>query len=100
METGDWVCIVNLEYKPGTRDKYMCFSVVKRRRVDQGDKEESKILYVAHPFAPNNGLRLLDDIDSMKVLSLNSLATDIQGMGKEQTNAVPRKRVERKEFEE
>ena len=50
----------------------------------------AKYTYLAHPFAKNNGLRLVDDFNLDKVLSLKSLASDIDIVGKEKTNAVPR----------
>ncbi|MCM1220702.1 MAG: hypothetical protein NC548_40055, partial [Lachnospiraceae bacterium] len=90
VETGDWVSIVNIEYKPGTDEKYLVLNVVKRRRIDIADAEFAKYTYLAHPFAKNNGLRLIDDLPLEKVLSLQSLATDINLIGKEKENAVPR----------
>ena len=63
-------------------------NVVKRRRIDVADAEFAKYTYLAHPFAKNNGLRLIDDVPLDKVLSLQSLATDINLVGKEKENAV------------
>lgn len=103
IETSDWAAVLNSEYKPGTDDKYMTINVVKRRRIDMVDAEFAKYTYLAHPFAKNNGLRLLDDINLNKVLSLQSLVTDIEGgiIPKEKTNAVPRlKSIEQNDFEE
>lgn len=92
IETADWAAVLNSEYKPGTDDKYMTINVVKRRRIDSADAEFAKYTYLAHPFAKNNGLKLLDDIYLDKVLSLQSLSSDIDamGIGKEKANAVPR----------
>ncbi|MCM1230772.1 MAG: hypothetical protein NC489_11615, partial [Ruminococcus flavefaciens] len=101
IETGDWVTIVNIEYKPGTDEKYMVLNVVKRRRIDVADAEFAKYTYLAHPFAKNNGLRLVDDLPLDKVLSLQSLATDINVVGKEKENAVPRlKSYSKSDFED
>lgn len=72
----------------------MEINVVKRRRIDRSEAEFAKYTYLAHPFALNNGLRLLDDINLDKVLSLQSLSSDVMGLpGKEKTNAVPRLRT-------
>lgn len=101
VETGDWVAIVNIEYKPGTDEKYIVINVVKRRRIDIADSEFAKYTYLAHPFAKNNGLRLIDDVPLDKVLSLQSLSTDINLVGKEKENAVPRlKSYQQSDFDE
>lgn len=100
-EVADWLGLCNITYKPGTNQRYFEVNVAKRRRIDQSEAEFAKYTYLAHPFAPNNGLRLLDDINLDKVLSLQSLATDIDIIGKEKTNAVQRlKQMKQSEFEE
>jgi hypothetical protein len=90
LETSDWAANVNIEYKPGTDERYMTINVLKRRRIDSSEMEFAKYTYLAHPFAKNNGLRLLDDMNGDKVLSLQSLSSDIYMVGKEKQNAVPR----------
>lgn len=90
IETADWAGILGIEYKPGTDDRYITLNIVKRRRIDMSDAEFAKYTYLAHPFSKANGLRLLDDINLDKVLSLQSLSTDILGVNKEKANAVPR----------
>lgn len=90
VETADFLALVNIEYKPGTDDKYMTFNVVKRRRIDAAESDFAKYTYLAHPFSRNNGLRLIDDINLDKVLSLQSLVNDIDVVNKEKENAVPR----------
>ena len=101
IEGGDWISVINSEYKPGTDEKYMTFNVVKRRRIDASDAEFAKYTYLAHPFAKNNGLRLIDDIHLNKVLSLQSLVSDIDLIPKEKANAVPRlKAMEQHDFVE
>lgn len=90
MEVGDWVGVVNIEYKPNTNDRYIVINVLKRRRIDQQASEMAKFTYLAHPFSRNNGLRLIDDINNDKVLSLESLSTDIDVPLIEKINAVPR----------
>ena len=77
----------------------MVINVVKRRRIDTQESDFAKYVYLAHPFAKNNGLRLVDDMKLDKVLSLQSLITDLTAVDKEKTNAVPRlKTVEQTEF--
>lgn len=99
VEVADFLALLNIEYKPGTDDKYLTMNVVKRRRIDQSQSDFAKYTYLAHPFAKNNGLRLIDDINLDKVLSLQSLSSDISLIDKEKANAVPRlKTLERSEF--
>ena len=102
VESNDWAAVVNIEYKPQTDDRYMTINVIKRRRIDASDSSMAKYTYLAHPFAKNNGLRLLDDLGTDKVLSLQSLSSDIDmiGAAKEITNAIPRLRIEPSEFQE
>ena len=88
VEASDWLAVLNIEYKPGTDDRYLIVNVVKRRRIDSADSDFAKYTYLAHPFG--KGLRLIDDMHLDKVLSLQSLVSDIDIVGKEKTNAVPR----------
>lgn len=101
LEVGDWVCAVNIEYKPGTDEKYLAFKVLKRRRLDANiDMETRNITYIAHPFAKDNGLRLINDMNTNDIMSVRSLSSDILGDNVDKTNAVPRKKMETKDFEE
>lgn len=98
-EIADWLGLCNITYKPGTDEKYFEVNVQKRRRIDQSDMEFAKYTYLAHPFSKNNGLKLIDDINLDKVLSLQSLSSDIIGVNKEKANAVPRlKSLQQSEF--
>ena len=90
IETADWSAVLNIEYKPGTDDKYMIINVVKRRRIDNNEADFAQYTYLAHPFSKKNGLRLIDDYHLDKVLSLRSLVTDIDSVDKEKVNAVSR----------
>ena len=100
LEVGDVVAVLNTEFRPGTDEKYMTVHIVKRRRIDKSESEFEKYTYLAHPFARNNGMRLIDDINLDKVLSLQSLVSDIS-VDSEKTNAVPRlKQIVPMSFEE
>ena len=92
LEVADWFAMVNTEYKAGTDDKYVTIWVVKRRRIDASEAEFAKYTYLAHPFAKTNSFRLVDDVNLDKVLSLQSLGSDINDIGLtgEKTNAVKR----------
>ncbi len=99
VETADWLGLIDISYKPGTNQRYFEVEVAKRRRIDASEGDLAKYTYLAHPFSANNGLRLIDDINLDKVLSLQSLNTDISMIGKEKTNAVPRlKSMSKSEF--
>ena len=91
--TPDWVGIVNIEYKPGTRDKYMALSAVKRRRIDTSEGDLAKYTYMVHPFSKINQLKLLDDLELDQILSLESLVSDIDIIDKEKINAAPRRKI-------
>lgn len=92
VEVSDFLALVGTEYKPGTDERYLTINVVKRRRIDASENEFAKFTYLAHPFSKNNPMRLLDDMNTDKVLSLQSLGSDIDILGKnmDKTNAVPR----------
>jgi hypothetical protein len=90
VETADFVGITNITYKPGTDQRYLELDAVKRRRIDTNEYEMARFTHLAHPFSEKNGLRLLDDLYLDKVLSLQSLDTDISLVSKEKANAVPR----------
>lgn len=101
VETADFLALCNLTYKPNTNQRYLELNVQKRRRIDQSEAEFAKFTYLAHPFSLTNGLRLIDDINLDKVLSLQSLTSDIEQIGTEKTNAVPRlQTIDVSEFEE
>ena len=99
IECADWAAMINTELKPGTDEKYLVVSAVKRRRIDGAEADLAKYTYLAHPFARNNGLRLLDDMNLQKILSVQSLTSDIAIDMKEKRNAIPRpKDMGRSEF--
>lgn len=98
-EIADWLGLCNISFKPGTNERFFEINVQKRRRIDAEAGEFAKYTYLAHPFSKTNGLRLLDDINLDKVLSLKSLTSDIIGVDKEKANAVPRlKTIAQSEF--
>ena len=100
-EIADWLGLCNITTMPGKNQRFLEVNVAKRRRIDASEAEFAKYTYLAHPFAPNNGMRLLDDINLDKVLSLKSLTTDIVDASKDKTNAVPRlKSITQSEFVE
>lgn len=100
-EVADFLALVNIDYKPGTDERFLEINVVKRRRIDAAEAEFARFTYLAHPFSKTNGLRLIDDMRLDKVLSLQSLVSDIPGITKEKTNATKRlQTMEYQEFDE
>ena len=102
LQNSDFAAVLNREYKPGTDELFLTVNVLKRRRIDQAEAEFAKYTYLAHPFSKKNSMRLLDDVNLDKVLSLQSLGSDILvEANKEKVNATQRlQQVTQKEFDE
>lgn len=102
LETADFFAVLNREYKPGTDQLYLTINVLKRRRIDAAEKEFAKFTYLAHPYKRNNQLALIHDMGTGKVLSLQSLSSNIDVIGDgEKKNAAPRlQQVDQHEFDE
>ena len=102
LQNADFTAVLNREYKPGTDELFLTVNVIKRRRIDQAEAEFAKYTYLAHPFSKKNSMKLLDDVNLDKVLSLQSLGTDIVGdTNKEKINAAQRlQQITQKEFDE
>lgn len=76
IENGDWVCILNQEIKADTEEKFMTFKLIKRRYRSSEESEKMRSLeYFNHPYEPENGICLIDDINLPKSLSLYSLSS-------------------------
>lgn len=81
IENSDWVCIVNPEVKKDTNELYFIFKMLKRRYRSADENEKMRRLdYFAHPFTPGNEIRLIDDKDLDKSVSLESLSTQFVAM--------------------
>ena len=77
VENSDWTCILNQETKSGTDELYMTFKLVKRRyRSIESDEDMRRLQYFSHPYEKENTIRLIDDIDLDRPLSVYSLASD------------------------
>lgn len=80
----------------------MTFKLLKRRyRSTEEDEHLRRLDYFNHPFESGNEIRLIDDIDLPKSLSLESLATQFEPVedkrGKK--NAIDRSSKKKKEEE-
>lgn len=81
IENSDVVIILNQEVKIDTDEVYMTFKLLKRRyRSSETSEKLRKLEYFNHPYDPNNFIKLLDDVNEPKSLSLTSLATQFMGV--------------------
>lgn len=78
VENGDWLCILNQEIKASTNQLHMTFKLLKRRYYSSEDSDELRRLnYFNHPYEPGNDIRLIDDINLEKSVSVALLGTDL-----------------------
>ena len=76
LENSDWCCIINKEVKADDSSLYLTFKLLKRRyRSSAKDTKLRRLDYFNHPYDPDNEIKLIDDIDREKSISLYSLAT-------------------------
>lgn len=76
IENSDVVIIINQEIKADTNDLYLTFKLLKRRYRSSETTEKLKRLdYFNHPYEHGNTIKLIDDIDLPKSVSLFSLST-------------------------
>ena len=97
IENSDVVIIINPEVKSDTNDLYLTFKLLKRRsRSSEEDERLRRREYFNHPFEPDNGIRLIDDLELNKPLSLESLSTIFEAADNKRgkTNAVERESKE------
>lgn len=91
------VIIINPEVKSDTNDLYLTFKLLKRRyRSSEEDEKLRRLEYFNHPFEHDNGIRLIDDLEFDKPLSLESLSTKFEAVDSKRgkTNAVERETKE------
>lgn len=99
IENSDFVCIINPEVKTDTNELFLTFKMLKRRyRSSEENEKLRRLEYFNHPFEAGNEIKLIDDIDLPKPLSLESLSTQFEAVddkrGKE--NAIDREVKEKK----
>lgn len=90
--------IINQEVKADTGDVYLTFKLLKRRYKSSEEDEKLKRLdYFNHPYEKGNSIKLIDDIDKPKSVSLYSLATQFVAL--EDTKRGKKNAVERKSLD-
>lgn len=76
QENSDFTCIINPETKMDTQELYMTFKMLKRRyRSSETNTKLRRLDYFSHPFEEGSEIRLIDDVDMNRSLSLESLST-------------------------
>lgn len=79
QENSDVTIIINPEVKMDTGELFMTFKMLKRRYRSSEDNDHLRRLdYFNHPFEVGSEIRLIDDIDYPKSISLESLATKFE----------------------
>lgn len=102
IENSDFVCIVNPEVRKSDEKLFLTFKMLKRRyRSSEINEKLRRLEYFNHPFEEGNEIRLLDDIDLPKPLSLESLNTEFMATedGRGKTNATEREEKKKKKKE-
>ena len=88
------VIIINQEVKADSGDLYLTFKMLKRRyRCSDENSKRRNMDYFNHPFEVGNEIKLIDDVDLDKSLSIESLATQFEPTVQNKrgnTNAVER----------
>lgn len=72
----DWVALVNLEKRKSDEQWFLTFNRLKIR----GKQDPNAVTYFNHPFADKKRIRLDTDVDKEHVLSVVSLASDLESI--------------------
>ena len=97
IENSDVVIIINQEVRADTGEVFLTFKLLKRRyRSSETDEKLKRLDYFNHPYEKDNTIKLIDDIDLPKSISLYSLATQFVSL--EETKRGKQHVVERKEI--
>lgn len=72
LENADFVAGINREYAVSTKSMWLTFKDLKNR----ADKNQTRITagYFAHPFEPDNGMRLVEDYELKESASVDKIA--------------------------
>jgi hypothetical protein len=104
LENADVSIIINPEIKLDTGERYMTFKLLKRRYKSIEENPKLRTLdYFNHPFEIGNDIRLIDDVNEPKSLSLESLTSSFGADDKNSENSINSSRgaanaIERKDI--
>ena len=94
QENSDVCIIINPETKVDTGALYLTFKLLKRRyKSIESDEKLRRLDYFNHPFEEGSEIRLIDDIDLPKSVSLTQLSTmfePVEDKNKGKQNAIER----------
>lgn len=76
IEDADWVAVINLEYSKSRKQLYLTWKRLKIR----GKKDPTAADYFNHPFVNMKNIRLETDVDKDEVLSIVSIASDLESI--------------------
>ena len=77
----DWVALVNLEKRKSDQQWFLTFNRLKIR----GRQDPDAVTYFNHPFADEKRIRLETDVDKDRILSVVSLASDLENVSQKDT---------------
>lgn len=75
LENVDWAAIINMEREKRSGTLYLTIKRIKMRY-----KDLARYQYINHPFVKDSTIRLIDDIDMDKSMSILSLSSDMVGV--------------------
>lgn len=97
IENADFVAIINHETKSDTGELYLTFKMLKRRYKSTAPTEALRRFdYFNHPFEKENEIRLIDDFDLPKSLSLTSLSTQFEPANQQKRESNIQKKSDKK----
>lgn len=79
----DWVALVNLEKRKSDQKWFLTFNRLKIR----GRQDPDAVTYFNHPFADEKRIRLETDVDKDRILSVVSLASDLESINQKDTES-------------
>ena len=80
----DWVALVNLEKRRSDDQWFLTFNRLKIR----GKQDPTAVTYFNHPFVDAKRIRLDTDVDKDHVISVVSLASNLENVSQEQQEAL------------
>lgn len=80
----DWVALVNLEKRRSDDQWFLTFNRLKIR----GKQDPTAVTYFNHPFVDAKRIRLDTDVDKDHIISVVSLASNLENISQEQQDAL------------
>ena len=100
IENSDVVIVINKETKIDTKDKYLTFKLLKRRYRSSMTGRFKNLEYFNHPYEQDSDIKLIDDIDMNKSLSILSLSDTFVASESTRANAIEKENLNKEKKEE